>query len=237
VAESLIAAARAHAPEVGDQLRVELAELTQDGEALPDFTHFHVQLAGYLERRLAALVEAEARHQSRLDSHREARLRRDAAGAELEHQIIELRETVSAVWGSNAVEEILGIPGSTAGGLLTLERCAERILTWVRERQAKGLPEPRPGLEIDLDPLLEDLAAKHEELRRILEEEAKARRALETTRQGLGWALAVVDQAVRGVARLLQGCYHLADCSEYSRRIRLTAPRHRVARTQSGRES
>jgi|GEM_PF-4729323 len=97
VAKSVLAGALVHAQEVGVQLRSEFAAVVQDGDSLPDFTLFQVQLARYLEMRLDARVAAEDRHLLELADDRGVRLRRDGESAAVQQQIIALREAVQAL--------------------------------------------------------------------------------------------------------------------------------------------
>lgn len=221
VGKAIVAAAHTHAREVGERLNADLAVILTEGETLPDFTTLQLQLGRYLQMRLEALVAADEAHVQELDDDQDPRLRRDEAAELLYQKLIEMRETVNAVFGPERAGKLIGIEGDTPRDPLRLHRHATRILDRLRAPGA-GLPPQRlRGVQLDPVTLAEELQPATDLLAEAIADVDREQRETETTLTLKTEATEAFDRAVRGVGRILKGCDELADFPEFADKIRL----------------
>lgn len=227
IGQSIIAAARTHAQQVGEQLQLELGEIVEEGETLPDFVDLQLQLARYLEMRLNILVAADEAHLEELDDDQDPRLRRDEAAEALYQKVIEVREAMLGVFGSTRADALLGISGRTARDPLFLLRQAARVLERLREPAPDLPPRRLNGLVLDRNALADELQPAVESLAAALQDVDRERRETETTKGFKDEALEAFDVSAGGVARMLIGCDEIAGFPNFAERIRLTLPNRR----------
>lgn len=243
VAKAVIAAARVHAQEVGEELHTRFAPLLEEGETLPDFTQFPIHLARFLESRLEELLAAENRHCLELSDDRDARLRRDEAGAAVQQQILALREAVSAVYGSDRVPLVLGLKGQTAQAPFHLQRQAQQILSRLRQPvTVEPVSELLPADQLDLAGAAERLEEATRELDEAIREVERENCEAELTLRQRDEAMEAFDQALRGVGLIVKSFFSLAGFPEYAKKLHLTVPNRRSkgrrhTRRRSGQQS
>lgn len=237
IAKTLVAAARIHAHEVGVRLPEVLASFVEEGETLPDFTTFQLQLARYLESRIDAIVEADELHLEELNDDQEPRRRRDRAAEVLYDTLVAVRESLNGPFGAERASEFLGIDGRTSPDPLILFRQADRA--WKRlTAESPVLPPTRvDGIQTDLGALAAQLRPPLDELGQALRLVDEEFRASESTIREKDLALDAFDLAVRSVGFLIKGLDGLAGFPEFSAKIRLSLPNRRRRGTGSGEES
>lgn len=229
VAKTVIAAARVHAQEVGEQLRNQFATVTQDGESLPDFTLLQVQLARFLEMRLDALMAAEDRHRLELADDHDIRLRRDEESAAVQQQLVALREAVSAIYGSERVPQVLGLDGCTAQSPFGLLAQAQRVLGRLREPvTVEPVSRLLPADQLDLSGAAERLQEHADALDRTLKEVERETCEAEQTRNRRDEAMEALDLAIRGVGHTVKSFFSLAGLGRHADKLRLTVPARRA---------
>jgi len=227
VGQAIIAAARTHAQPVGERLQQTLSAIVADGETLSDFTTPQLELARYLERRLADLVAADEAHLEELDDDQEPRILRDEAAAVLYSTLVRIRAVINAAFGSVRGTKFLGVDGDTAQDPLTLHRQASRALARLRQPPAELPTLQVGGVTLDLSGLADELQPATDDLGRALAEVGDERRQAEETLGEKTDALIAFDTAVGGVGRTLIGYYELAGYPNFAERIRLTLPGRR----------
>jgi len=222
IGKAIVAAAHAHAQEVGERLNRDLAVIVAEGETLPDFTTLQIQLGRYLQMRLDALVVADEAHLQEVDDDQDPRLRRDEAADFLYRKLIEMRETVTAVFGPERAGKLVGLEGDTPRDPLMLHRHANRILERLRAPEATFPPQRLRGVQIDPIALTEELQPATDNLAAALADVDREQRETETTLNLKTEATAAFDRAFRGIGRILQGCDALAEFPDFAEKIRLT---------------
>jgi len=229
VGEAILAAARIHAHPVGERMQPNLAAVVQDGEVLSgelptdetDWIHLQRELVRHLEASLDALVTTDAEHLAGLAAVSEARDRRDRATSELYRSIRDLRAGTALFFGHDRTARLLGVRGSTARWPNALLRQARSVVEHLRHPQPElSGPELVPGLEFEPAPVADRLQTQMDRL-----DEALAEVAYETEQSRRTGALRedafeAFDRAVRGVGRVLKGCYTLAGSPELARELR-----------------
>jgi hypothetical protein len=230
VGKAIVAAADTHAQEVGERLNDDLSVILAEGETLTDFKTLQLHLGRYLKMRLDALVAADEAHVQELDDDQDPRLRRDEAAELLYQKLIEVRDTVNAVFGSERAGKLVGIEGDTPRDPLVLHRHATRILDRLRAPDAELPPQRLRGVQLDPVVLAEELQPATDLLAEALADVDREQRETETTLTLKTEATEAFDRAVRGVGRILQGCDELADFPEFAEKIRLSRT-HRGSRS------
>lgn len=220
----IIEAARTHARQVAEALALALSEVVEEGETLPDFELFQLQLARLLERRLNVLIAADEAHVQELDDDLDPRLRRDAATQALYDKMIQIRGTLNGAFGQNRVDALLGISGKTPRESRRLYRHVTRAIERLRE-PAPELPEFRlNGLQLDRSALAEELQPAADDLALAMADVTRELKETETSLQFKNEAIEEYDSIVGGIARALIGLDELAGFPEYARKVRLGVP-------------
>lgn len=221
IGETIIATARTHAQEVGENLQRIVGPFLPEGETLPDVVQLQLQLAGYLESRLAESVAADNAHLVELRDDDDPRRRRDDAAAEVYRVLVGIREAVIGGFGENRVGELLAYDGATPTDPLILHRTASLALERLRGRAATP-PSRLPGVVVELDRLADELQPALDGLSGALSELARERKLAERTLRRRDLSLDAVDAGIAGIGRILIGCHELAGLREYRDKIRLT---------------
>lgn len=224
VARSIVATARTHAEEVGQQLQATLGAHLPEGQSMPDMVALQLMLADHLETRIEESIAADEAHLRELRDDDDPRRRRDEAADFLYSTLSGIREAVSSAFGEEHVKALVGYVGSTPSDPLTLHRVARRALELLRQPES-AIPSPRfTGMAVDLTALAEELQPALDGLTQALAEVDTELRETETTLRLKDTALDALDRAIAGAGRMLIGCNELAGRSEYGDRIRLSRP-------------
>ena len=226
VAEVILATARTHAHPVGNLMQTNLAAVVQNGEAcsgeIPDGLQLQLELACHLESSLDALVTIDAEHEAGLDTASEARDRRDCATSDLYGSVRDLRAGFALLFGHDRSARLLGVRGSTARWPNPLLRQARTVVEHLRRPQSElSGPELVPGLEFQAAPVADRLQTRMDRLDDALAEVAFNTELSRRTGAARAEALEAFDRAVRGVGRVLKGCYTLAGSPELARELRI----------------
>jgi hypothetical protein len=224
VAEAIVATARTYAHPVGKRMQTNLAGAVRaDGissSELPQWIHLQLELARHLEACLDALVTADAEHLAELDAASEARGRRDHATSELYGSIRDLRSGFAEVFGYELGARLLGLRGTTARWPDALLRQARTVVEHLRRPRA-GLLHQAPGIEVECAPVADRLEIRMGRLEAALAEVARETEQSRRTGALRSQALGAFDRAVRGVGRVLKGCYKLGGSPELARQVRV----------------
>jgi hypothetical protein len=236
IAKTIVAAARTHAREVGERLQEILAPAVGEGETLPDFVTFQLQLARYLEQRIDAIVQADELHFKELDDDQEPRRRRDEATQAVYDTLVAIRDSLTAAFGADRGAELLGVEGRTSLDPLTLFRQASRALERLTDESLELPPARLAGVDLDLATLAGQLQPALDELGQSLTTVDRELRETETTILEKDKALDAFDTAVSSIGRMLTACDDLAGFPAYSDKIRLSLPGRRRSGTSAEEE-
>jgi len=224
IGESIVATARTHAAEVAARLEETLAPFVAEGETPTDFLALQRQLARYVDHLLATLIEADEAHLRELGDDRDPRRRRNDAAEVLYDKLIQMRTTLTGLFGEEQGNELLGIEGRTPRDPLALHRHATRALEQLRAPDPELPARQLNGIQLDRDALAAELQPATDELAAAIQDVTRELREAETTQGVKDKAVEEFDQVVGGIARMLIGADTIAGFPNYSQRIRLTLP-------------
>lgn len=225
VGKAIIAAANTHAREVGERLNERVAVVVEHGETLADFTTLKIHLGRYLQMQLDALVAADEVHLKELDDDHDPRLRRDEAAEALNRKLVEVRNGVSTLYGTDQASALIGIEGATSRDPLTLHRQANRAMERLRAPEVELPPQRLASLHLDTAALVGEVQPLIDQLTQALADVDREQRETETSLGLKTEALEAFDRAVRGVGRIIKGCDELAEYPDFAEKIRLSRTR------------
>lgn len=233
IGNSIVAAARTHAAQVGERLEEILSPFLLEGETFTPTT-FQLVLARTLEDRLQKLVAADNAHLLELDDDQDPRIRRDEAAQTLYDTVVGIRETLNAAFSAPRTDTLLGIKGKTPADPLKLLGHAQDLLDRLREPTIV-VPEQRFGaVQIDLSRLADELQPALDELAEALSDVTREQRETEITLGEKTTALEAFDAIVGGVARALIGFDEMTDHPDFAKKIRLNLPQRGGATESEG---
>jgi hypothetical protein len=234
VGKALVASARTHAQQVGERLQQNLAAVLEDGETLPDLTHLQLLFARLLERRLDALLVVGRQERAELSEHRGPRKLRSEAAAEAREYLDRLRRAFRGAFGRACGPSLLGLTGRVPREPVSLCVVATEALDRLRTLLAVGPPQPRPGIHLKLELVVETLQAKVESLDQTIQQVKRDELEAEATRILKSQAVEGFDAAARALQETLEGWCHLAGLPEIARQLghspRTSDPRQRPSK-------
>jgi len=224
VGRDILHATLTHAREVGERLNQSLQFTVEEGETLPDFITFQHQLARLLESRLNALEKADNAHLLELDDDRQPRARRDLAVDALYAKLIEARELVKGLFGTNLANALMGIDGPTPQDPLRLHTEAREVLERLREPDPELPPRRLSSVLFDRNAVADELQPFVDELGEVLTDLRRESRERESTKNLRDAALRSFDTASSAIGRIQIGLDELAGYPDFAEKIRLTLP-------------
>ena len=224
VGRDILHATLTHAREVGERLNQSLQFTVEEGETLPDFITFQHQLARLLESRLNGLEEADNAHLQELDDDTQPRARRDQAVDALYAKLIEARELVKGLFGTNLANALMGIDGPTPQDPLRLHTEAREVLERLREPDPELPPRRLSSVLFDRNAVADELQPFVEALGEALTDLRRESRERESTKNLRDAAIRNFDTVSRAVGRIQIGLDELAGFPDFADKIRLTLP-------------
>jgi hypothetical protein len=237
VALEIVAATRTHARAVGERLQEILAPAFP-GELVPfDLVEFQEGLARYLEMRTEAIIEADEGHLDELLDDNEPRRRRDEARDVCYSALVGIRDGISAAFGRERTEVLLGYKGTTEFDPLLLEQAARRALRKLRNPPPELPPARLGGIQVDLAVRADELQPALDELSAAIMEVKVENKEANATLRDRDLELDAFDAAVGGIGRITVGFDELAGFRQFADRVRLSRPARRRAGIANGEPS
>jgi len=237
VALEIVTATRTHARAVGERLQEILAPAFPEGLVPFDLVEFQQGLARYLEMRTEAIIEADEGHLGELRDDSGPRRRRDEARDVCYSALVGIRDAVSAAFGRENTEELLGYKGATQFDPLLLERVARRALRLLRNPPPELPPSRLGGIQIDLTVLADELQPALDELSAAIVAVKTEDKEADATLRDRDLELDAFDAAVGGVGRITAGFDELAGFPQFADRVRLSRPARRRVGIANGEPS
>lgn len=228
-AAQVAAAGETHAGLIGEALTPALSPVLQEGETVPDATFLVTLLMRYLVFKLDLMVTADETHDAELRHDAKPRAARDTVARQLYNQVIQVRETLSGIYG-DAFTRQLGLVGETPIEPVTLMRLANGIAEELGHMQ---LPAPLMlGASLDTATIIQKLTATTTELDTHLADLAREARQAQTTLTHKNRAITGYDTTYAAIIQILSGLLLLAGEPELAERIRPT--RRRAQQAEGG---
>ena len=228
-AAQVAAAGETHAGTIGAALPTALSPVLQEGEAVPNVTFLVVLLMRYLLFKLNLMVTADETRDSELRHDAKPRAARDTVARQLYDQILQVRDTVTGIYGE-AIARELGLVGETPSEPVALMRLANQV---AEELGQMHLPTPRMlGVTLDVAAIVQSLTAITSQLDTHLADLAREARQAQTTLTNKNRAIAGYDTTYTAIIQILSGLLLLAGEPELAERIRPT--RRRAQQAEEG---
>ena len=215
IAEAVVAIGRAQGAALTSSTQQVLSRARPELASL-DVGRFIDGLMGAMERARDEMITADETHERELGDDPGARAARDAAAAELNGQLVELREVVTGLYGQATVKSIMA--GETPRDPVVLERFAGEVAA---NLSSKPLGEARiKGASIDPNALAAQLESARKNLSAALAKVATEAREHDATLVSKNAALDNFDRIYQGVANTLTGLFLLSGENELADRVR-----------------
>lgn len=177
-ASLVLAAGQTHGGVLTQRLSEELSPHLKRGETLPDVRLLSELFMRWLAESESKLFAADLAHERELSDDAEPRRRRDQQAALLREQLIDLRELVTALYGSESAAA-LGMSGDTPTDALALSRQGKNVLSAL---SSVRLPKPRRrGAELAPKEIESELRPVVSALDQALSDVAREQREAEAT--------------------------------------------------------
>lgn len=216
-ADSVIAVGDAHAEAAGEALVALVKPKLKKGEAAPAFASVMTlacEMLGVARDRMVAKDEA---HEAELSDDLPVRQQRDKVSAALYSQLVELRETLTGMFGGATASSIL--PGSTPGDdSLVLARFAGEVAANLTRTP---LPTSRiKGAKLDAAEVAASLREQRAALEQTYKDLQREVREAQATLSAKTAAIAAYDEAFAGTATMLTGMLRLAGMPDLAAKVR-----------------
>jgi hypothetical protein len=161
-----------------------------------------------VESKAAAMVAADRSHEQELGDDQGPRATRDRAADHLATVLADLRDALSAGYGSEAVK-LYGLDGklptdpSVIGGGITLPS-----------------PRRKDGLHLNLAAYAKEMESTLPALRDALQNVTREQKEADATLRGKNVAVAEYDKAFSGGASVLSAIFSLADMDDLAGKVR-----------------
>lgn len=186
------------------------------GESMPDFSLLVLLVSRALDASKTRMVDADAAHDAELGDDDGYRKARDDAAAALSDKLIELRETLTGVYGAATANAVLA--GPTPQDPVVLSRFARDVAGALGRVK---LPKPRvKGAKIDVAETADEIEERRATLDAALKDVAREVREAQATLDAKNQALAAHDEAFAGAATALTGLLRLAGKPELAAKVR-----------------
>lgn len=215
-AESVIAVAEAHTVATAKGIELRLKPFLKKGEAVPDIETLMHLCARALEAAKDRMVEADAAHEAELGDDAAVRDARDAASNGLYTRLVELREVLIGVYGSDIAGKVFN--GSTPEDAVVLERYAGEVA----DRLGKiKLPAPRvKGAKLDPGEIADGLGEQRGELKKQLKAVQREIREAQATLAAKNAELVAYDEGFASIATIFTGLLRLGGQRDLAAKVK-----------------
>lgn len=221
-AQAVLASGQTNGALIVAGIEARLTPLLRRGEKLPDFKLFVELLIRGVEQSLDTLVRADDAYQHELTDDEAPRRDREARASELSDQLVELREVLSGLYGSDVLTAA-GFSQSTPQEPILLSRFGGQV---ARALPKVTLPRARvAGAKLDTQAAAKDLSERCGRLDQALAAVARETREAQAAQSVRNEAQASFDEALSGTASLLVGLLRLAGKPDLAERVRLSERR------------
>ncbi len=215
-ADSVVAVGETHADATQGALTAILKPHLQEGQTMPDFAAVMRLCSVALEASKLKMVEKDAAHEAELLDDPEVRKRRDDAAFATSHELVELREVLTGLYGSATAAKVL--PGPTPQDAAMLVRFAGEVAANLKKVE---FPAPRvEGAKLDAAHLAKSIGAKGAALAAELKAVQTEVREAEASLSAKNEAIAAYDEVFVAVANGLQGILKLAGRNDLAAKVR-----------------
>lgn len=221
-AQAVLSSGQTYAPVIVTGLEARLTPLLRRGEKLPDLALFVELLNRGVASGIDTLVQADDAYQHELTDDEAPRRSRDTEAGALYDGLVELREVLSGLYGSEVLPA-LGFSQSTPQEPILLSRFAGQV---ARALPKVTLPRPRvAGAALDVKATAKDLTERCARLDQALAVVARETREAQATQSARNEAQAGFDEALTSTASLLAGLLRLAGKPDLAEKVRLPSRR------------
>jgi hypothetical protein len=216
-AQAVIAAGETNASLIADELKKLLDPHLRKSEKLPDIDLLIDLVARYLGTSTDAMIAADEKNLLELADDDAIRDARDEAAAALYSTLGDLREWVTALFGTAALRA-LGFSGPTPQEPVALSRFAGEVVSALSSTK---LPKPkRPGIKWDPADTVAEIKAAREALDKLLTGVARELREAQGTLTAKNAAITEHDERFSRAASFYAGLFRLAGQSDLADRVR-----------------
>lgn len=222
ISEKVIASAKTHAKKVADELAARDAAVQGDGAKKTTAKAYEtaiLAIAARLTHATEELRERELEYTAERADDGPIREARDAAVRDLGALMIGLRGTVETTLGRSALTTY-GLGGDTPRVPRKLLNHAQNVARLMKKTSASVKTEF--GSTFNTEAAATSLEKKHAELDRLIKDDDREARELETALTKRDRAVAVWSETYQGTASALEGMYRLAGWRELADRVRPT---------------
>lgn len=217
--------ATAYTPEVQRALTERLTPLLEEGETLPDLGLLQNLLVRLVRNEEQAMISADKSNERELGGDLVMRRRRDELVDRLYDRLVEIRTTLSALFGPEEALELVQLTGRTSRNPELLILQAERVIDRLQAPDVRPVEIRVEGFQGDPAQWIAQVQPLLGDLNRTLEEVETERRSAVSTVREKQEALSGFDATVGGVVRILRGFLQLSGLDTEAERLRLRAAR------------
>ena len=218
----VVAAGQSHGALIAQRLGDTLLPYVKRGETLPDLKLVSDLCLRWLSDAESTLVAADLAHERELADDSEPRRRRDEHAAALREQLIDLRDLVSALYGTDATLA-LGMSGETPTDAVALSRQGKNVLLALASVR---LPKPRRrGAELSPKEIEAELKPAVAALDQALADVARESREAQATLAARDTAWAEFERRYSATTAVLAALLAAAGETALSEKLRPSAGR------------
>jgi hypothetical protein len=232
--ELVVAAAETHAARIQEAFAASFGNhlAKKDGKA-PDLGLAVVLLARALREASDALVRASDAYDAELADDAAPREARDSATAALNAELVGIRGTIEAVYGTLGLKA-LGIEGRTPVEPKAVFSQASKVAAALRDPKVKLPRATRKGVKVDREALAEELDAPLATLKASLGDVAREAREAQAASDAKAKAMAANDDLFGRAATFISAALELVGDDDLAARVR---PVQRRPGTAAGAEA
>ena len=225
-AETVAAAAEAHAERVAGAFKAKFEGAVPAGKTVPDMGVMLLTLAKALRDASAELVDKSQQHEVELADDAAPREARDAATKQLVQAMVAIRATVETVYG-HAGLKALGLDGRTPTDSKAIGAHAR---TFVKLATSPGLklPKPQEGVAVDIKVWIKKVSKPLRALDQARKDVAKEEREAQITGSAKARAMEAFDELFGVVATFTSATLDLIGEDTLAARIKPSMRRRGV---------
>lgn len=198
--DKLLAALREFKGPVGEQMAAWLAPVLEKGETAPDVAFLFELIARRVERAEEAMTEADIANSMELGDDHEPRQRRDQAVADVRAELLQIKQTLQALFGDREARAF-GLQVEIEHDPLALEGRAGTVLRALKENE---LPKPKMAgvIEVNKAPWIAGLKRARARLSEALHDVGREQREVQLTQRAKREALTNFESVYKAGAAL-----------------------------------
>lgn len=203
-----------------------LTPLLEEGETLPDFALAQQLLLRLIRDREQEMLAADS--VKLVDEGPEAILmrQRDQLVSALYDRMVEIRRAVSGILGSEVIDEVMRITGSTSRDPEHLLRQAEQVIGHLKNPELSVRPLREPdGSELVLQAWIAPVEATISQLEPLLEDVETEKRLTITATREKTESMEAFDLALNNAAQILRAYFVLVGMDREAELLRLRSIR------------